>query len=305
MMTSAPTSPNLWLGTKRGYLTDHATQVWVRTTGRKVAWAEHAWLDSPWLNTGHETDPVAGIAQRMRLTTLPATSAGLVERFDGLASETFDPEQVHPEVAAFYECTSAYSMDIWSKWALHFQPFGRMLSWMFSRRLGQLNIPLDPLDTSSGMTSEVVPMRDESGLHRCSLWRRRLVGSDSTVYLGYYSTAVPPGLGVPCVHVAFPLPNGSATVILRPVAKSDGSLELISKGRRFGDPGFYFTLRGDNGIGYARFVRSATERIRVFVDKENTLRAEHNFRWFGARVFELRYKLNRGVDQPATSSSAG
>lgn len=304
-MTKARTSPNLWLGKKRGYLTDHLTQVWVRRTGRKVDWTEHRWLESPWLLTTQEADPVEGIAQRLGLNASPRPGSGLMERLTDLASADFDPGRVHPRIAAFYERTSAFSMDVWSRWSLGFRPFGWTLAWLYSRRLGQLNIPLDPLETSSGMTSEVVPFRDASGAFRCTLWRRRITGSERPVYLGFYSTATPPGIGQPCVHVAFPLPNGSATVLLRPIAHDDGSLELVSHGKHFGDCGFYFTLRGGNGKGHARYVRSATERIRVYVDERNTLRAEHTFKWFGASVFELRYKLVEQDIQRATASSAG
>jgi hypothetical protein len=47
--------------------------------------------------------------------------------------------------------------------------------------------------------------------------------------------------------MAFPLPNGNAILVLRPVVLPDGSLQPDSSERRFGDPGFYFTVHDANG----------------------------------------------------------
>jgi hypothetical protein len=49
------------------------------------------------------------------------------------------------------------------------------------------------------------------------------------------------------VKVAFPLPNGNVVVLLRPEHAPDGALRLVSKGRRFGEPGMYLTVAGRAG----------------------------------------------------------
>jgi hypothetical protein len=55
--------------------------------------------------------------------------------------------------------------------------------------------------------------------------------------------------------VTFPLPNGSANVIMRPASASDGSFTARSSGTRFGDPGFYFFVEaGKEGRGWARYL---------------------------------------------------
>ncbi len=37
----------IWLGTKRGYLSDWLTQQWVRATGRRIEMVELSWLNGP------------------------------------------------------------------------------------------------------------------------------------------------------------------------------------------------------------------------------------------------------------------
>jgi hypothetical protein len=51
--------------------------------------------------------------------------------------------------------------------------------------------------------------------------------------------------------VIFPLPNGRAIVIVRPEIHNDGSLTVVSDGRRFGDPGFYLVVQ-DGPDAWAR-----------------------------------------------------
>jgi hypothetical protein len=64
-----------------------------------------------------------------------------------------------------------------------------------------------------------------------------------------------PGFERPCVKVVFPLPNGNAQVFLKPETSADGSLTVTSSGRRFGDPGFYFTVH-HGGKVWARYLRA-------------------------------------------------
>ena len=85
---------------------------------------------------------------------------------------------------------------------------------MFSRRLQQLNVPLSGLDTSGGMTSEVLQFDDAdaadgAGPPRHTAWFRRLRRSGNVLYAGFYSACSVPGHADPCVKVVFPLPNGT------------------------------------------------------------------------------------------------
>ena len=194
-------------------------------------------------------------------------------------------------MAGFYENTARFEFDVWSEWCGAFRPFGGALAAIFSRRLQQLNVPLSPLDTKLGIKSQVVQLKDAAGTLVYTAWVRDLVSTGRTLYAGAYSTCTVPGYDGPCVKVVFPLPNGSATVIMRPESDADGSLMLRSTGMRFGDPGFYFFVEKEPGHGWARYVRTLKEDIRVYVDPQGIVRADHELRIWGLRFLRLHYRM--------------
>lgn len=296
-----------WMGETRGYLSDWLTQRWVQLTGRRIEPARFHWLDGPTGATRgigpHYYEELAA-AEGARVRPEPA---GLMQRLEALAGPGFDPGRLDPRVVHFYEHTSEYRLDTWSHWCGAFRPFGWLLAAIFSRRLQQLNIPLSPLDGARGLESRVVVLEDaESGAVRHVGWVRELRATRRVAYVGDYSTARVPGHDGPCVRVVFPLPNGNATVILRPEARADGSLLLRSSGRRFGDPGFYFVVRARDGRGWARYVRTMRETIHVYAEGAE-LRTDHRFRVFGLQYLHLHYRLERRAGDAAgpVGGSAG
>jgi hypothetical protein len=156
-----------------------------------------------------------------------------------------------------------------------------------------LNVPLSGLDTSHGMTSEVLPVvRTGSDEIVFTAWVRQLLGTGHVIYAGGYSTCEVPGYAGRCVRVVFPLPNGNAIVIMRPVAQTDGSLSLVSAGDGFGSPGFYFTVHGRHGVVWARYLRSLRETIRVYPADEGA-RADHVLTLWGLTFLQLHYRVRR------------
>ncbi|MDB5306916.1 MAG: hypothetical protein JWO38_1118 [Gemmataceae bacterium] len=285
----------MWLGESRGNSVDWATQKWVQATGRRVDLAEHPWLDGPVGSTrgiGADYFDRWAAAAGLRVTR-HRSGKGLLPSFAALAGGGFDPAAVDPAVGEFYERAADFDPDVWSEWSGLFRPFASLVTALFSRRLGQLNLPLDPLDASWGMTSEVIEVADPaSGQVRANAWVRTLVKTGGIVYVGSYSVAAMPGAAGPCVKTVFPLPNGNAVVILRPHAEPDGSLVLASAGRRFGDPGFYLVVHGPGGVR-ARYVRSFRERIRVYPAGKGVVRADHTMSLWGLQCLHLHYRLRR------------
>ena len=244
----------LWLGEKRGHLSDWITQRWVRLTGRLVDVAEQEWLQGPIGSTRRiGLDYYYDLAREKGLVIRgDGQDRGLLAKFELLEGPGFSPDRVDPRVANFYERTSAFDLDAWSEWCGFFRPFGWLLAFLFSRRLQQLNVPLSPLDTSLGITSEVLQLIDpRTGTTHYTAWIRQLIGTRNVLYAGSYSVTKVPGHQDPCVKVVFPLPNGNAIVIMKPEVHSDGSLSITSSGNGFGDPGFYFTVHGAGGQVWA------------------------------------------------------
>ena len=279
---------------ERGALSDWTTQQWVKLTGRRVSLDEFDWLKGPIAGP-------AGVgptffhdwaAERGLILRDAGPTRGLLGSLDLLAGPTFDPTHIHPAVRAFYEKTSDFELDAWSEWCGAFRPFGRLLAILFSRRLQQLNVPLDSLDTSHGTTSDVLQLLDPAtGQVTLTAWVRQLRRTGNILYAGSYSVCKVPGHADPCVKVVFPLPTGNGLVILRPSIDTDGALTVTSAGRRFGDPGFYFTVHRTGPEIWARYVRVMTEAIRVYPGEASEVRADHTM-WFAGLVFlRLHYRL--------------
>ena len=279
----------------RGALVDRTTQRWVRATGRRVALDEYPWLEGPVGDVDViGTEFFARFADREGLTMVTCgPPRGLVDNFEALAGPACDPSRVDARVAEFYEQASEYEFDVWSEWRGGFRPFGNALAAIFSRRLQQLNVPLSPLDTSRGISTDVVQLVDSRGAVQQTAWVREIVASKRTLYAGSYSLCRVHGFDGPCVKVAFPLPNGSANVIMRPESAPDGSFTVRSSGKTFGDPGFYFFVEADRDRGWARYLKALEEDIRVYVDPGGQLRADHSLRIWGATFLRLHYRMRR------------
>jgi hypothetical protein len=283
-----------WLGPARGRLSDWFTQRWVRLTGRHVSLQSYPWLDGP---TGDPDIIGSNFFNRfasVRGLTVDEQSIprGLLDDFSALRSSTCSIEMVAPEVVQFYERTSEYKLDVWSQWCGGYRPFGSVLAVLFSRRLQQLNVPLSPLDTSLGISNRVLKLRQPDGQPVLTAWVRELLTSRNTLYAGSYGVTEVPGEQGACMRVVFPLPNGSAIVIMRPESHSDGSLTVSSFGGAFGSAGFYFYVRGGPGHGWARYVPTLKESIRVFLGPDRELRADHVLNIFGAPFLRLHYRMH-------------
>lgn len=286
----------IWLGDKRGHLTDWSTQLWVRATGRRVSAAEYPWLDGPIGATDRiGAECFRQLAARQQLTMIDGPgSRGILPDMRCLDGPDFQCASVSGGVRRFYEQTADYELDAWAQWCGAFKPFGWLLAVMFSRRLQQLNVPLSGLDTSRGLTNGVWHLSDPAtGEVRHVVWVRQLAESGTTVYAGSYGPCRIPGWPGACLKVTFPLPNGNAMVIMKPTSGSDGSITLTSSGTAFGDPGFYFTVVRDDGTLSARYVPTMRETIRVYESGAGEARADHALTIWGLVFLRIHYRARR------------
>ncbi|HET8647231.1 MAG TPA: hypothetical protein VFO85_17170 [Vicinamibacteria bacterium] len=263
----------------------------IRLFGRRCPPSGLPWLSGPLGGPRIGEGSYEETARAERLTLVrDARESGLLPSFAALAGPSFDPEQVHPRIRAFYERTHAYRLDTW---ATTYFP-ARLALWALvttiSRKVDQLNFPLDGLDTAHGMTSEIVLLRTPEGAVRYTGWLRKLVRTGAVIYTGYYMTDRPPLCDGPCVKVIFPMPDGNATVLLRPRNDPSGGLVLESKGSGFGDAGFYRVQRSGSGLR-VWYIRTLHESFRLYVDAEEAVRCEHDVRFLGLPVLTLHYRI--------------
>ena len=277
----------------RGALVDRLTQRWVIATGRPIDVAdEERWLAGP---VGRpEGIGEEWIAQHAALVGAPVSEdrdGGLLPDMRALDGPGFRVQDLHPAVVEFYEHTAAWRLDLWSRWSRWAEPGGRVVNAVFARRLRQLSLPIDPLDVAYGMDSRVLTATASDGTHIGTAWQRTLRATGETVFGGFYGVEHPPEAARPCVHVVFPLPNGSVTVLLRPDVTTVGGLLLTSSGGIFGADGAYLVVRPEGARhGWARRA-PLPERFHVFVDDEGQLRCDHQLAFAGAEILRLHYRL--------------
>lgn len=285
---------NMRINKKKGHLQDWITQVWVKLTGRKFNPEKENWLVGPIGDTDIIKDKfIQVLAKQDNLEIMQnQNGAGLLDNFNDLHLSPDEAKLINPKVVDFYEKTSNYNFEIWSEWCGFFKPFGWLLSVIFSKRLQQLNLPLNSLQSAKGIDSNIIKLVDKSNnISKWTIWYRILKSTNDVIYSGVYTTCDLPNIGGRFLKVVFPLPNGNATVIMRKEILKDGSLKLSSDGKIFGDNGFYFTLTNHKGKYWTRFVKSMHEWITVYVDEANVLRADHNLKFYGLSFLNLHYKM--------------
>lgn len=271
--------------------------------GRTHRRADIAWLMGPLGGKMIGDAPYRDVAAAEGLTIeREARAGGLVPSFELLRRAGFDPREVQPLVREFYEHTTGFAMDVWSKAYFPASVALFLLVKTISRQVNQLNFPLSPLDTARGVVSEIISLRRPDGSVRYTGWFRTLAHQQHVLYTGFYMVERAPNDDAPCVKVVFPMPRGNATVVLRPGIEPDGSLILDSSGRRFGDQGFYRVQALDADRVRVWHIKTLRERFHVFVDERGALRCDHTVRFLGLPVLRLHYKMVRASGAAALCS---
>jgi hypothetical protein len=269
----------------------------IRVFGRVIFESSAPWLSGPVGGDYIGDKPYEEVAARENLELVRrAAAGGLIPDFTVLNGSGFRVDQLRTEVRDFYERTATYRMDVWSGTSFPGNVGLWLLVTTISRKVNQLNFPLGALDSAKGMDSEIVLLKNADGAIRYAGWYRRLVDTGRTIYTGFYMTTRVPQCPDPCVKVVFPMPNGNATVILRPVVDRDGSLRLLSEGRRFGDAGFYRLQRIDHARLRVWRIHTLHEEFRIYVDADSVLRCDHSVRFLGLPILHLHYRIERKRD---------
>lgn len=151
-------------------------------------------------------------------------------------------------------------------------------------------MPLRPLDVAAGMDSRVVRVLDDQSSQLGAAWLRTLRSTGRVMYSGWYSTVTLPANTRPSIKVAFPLPNGSVVVFLRPDTGPDGELRLTSPRGQFGGDGAYLVVAGDDDRVWTRRI-PLVEAFRIYTDSEGVLRTDHALDLWRVPALRLHYRL--------------
>ncbi|MCH8904665.1 MAG: hypothetical protein IIA45_12215 [Bacteroidetes bacterium] len=267
-------------------------QGWLNLTGRKVDFTRYPVLKGP--IAGDEEigeEFYHKLAERENLKIKYTTEGGLLLNFHEVIDQIRPfSDKLDPEIPKFYEQTSHYNMEVWSKWSPPISWIAKLLIRLVSVEMKQLNIPLDSLETSYGMDSSVIHLLNGDGDIEYACWLRKSIKSNKVVYAGFYSSFQLGDSPFKHVKVVFPLPKGNVTVILKVEVLEDGSIQLMSLGKRFGQSGYYRLHKNRHGVVKARMI-PIKETIHVFQDQYNVLRTDHYFRWRKMKFLQLHYKI--------------
>ena len=224
--------------------------------------------------------------------TADAADVGIVASLDALAGPELDPARVDPLVREFYEHTTRFALDIVPEWRLWVRPGYLLYRTLVARPLGQANVPMNQRETQRGVRSRIDTITDATGEIAVRGWIRSYAGSGEPIYVGVYTTYRHGDRGY--VSVGFPVPGGSFTATLRPVARPDGGLTLTSDaGPGLDQPGHYLAyVDASDGALTALGVPGFAERLDVHV-AGGRLVAEHAFAVFGLPFLVLHYRIAR------------
>ncbi len=279
---------------KKQNFQDWLTQKWVLLFGRKVAASSAAWLLGPFGEVnGIGRQFIDQLVQKEKLYVDESRDVkGLLRSIKQLNLPAVELMKLDPLVIDFYENTSRYKLQLSVNWNPFFKPFGFLLRLIFSRRIKQLNIPLRATESAAQLKSAVIHLKDQQ-THQVkrTVWFRSNQVTDEVVYAGVYETCHLPSEKT-CIKAIFPLPNGSATVILKPSVGQRGELILDSSGRRFGDSGFYFLLRDASGQFWAKFIRSFRDKL-VVEAQNGQITATQMLSLWHIRVLTFVYQMKK------------
>lgn len=231
---------------------------------------------------------------------------GLVDRLDEYRRSDFDPQALHPSIRAFYERTRDYDLSVTPHWRSGFRLMARIYR-RWAERMGQMCLPLSAQGKNQAIRSAILPLRDEvDGRRKVRAWVRTYE-TGHPVYVAAYASHEERGQTY--MNIAFPLPGGNITSILKLEAipletNSNGfhglSLTSWSQGSLQGDEGVYYATK------WFSLRLPINETIRVWTAgrekdpfalegnkvEDMTLVARHAMWFLGIRFLTLDYTIS-------------
>ena len=273
---------------------DWITQQWVILFGKKIDPEEYEWLLGPFGKTkGIGLKFIEQLAQKEQLLIdEKQINKGLLHSINQLNIPEKELSKLSKDVIDFYENTSNYDFDLNVKWNPFFKIFGILLKILFSNRIQQLNIPMNNTKESKALNSKIIHLTNlKTNELKRTIWLRIFKNSEQIVYSGVYEVCSIPS-GQKCIKAIFPLPNGSATVILTPTVGENGELILNSSGKKIGDSGFYFLLKDSKDNLWTKFIKSFKDQL-IVSSKNKKIKAKQTLTLWGLRVLTFEYEIKK------------
>jgi hypothetical protein len=273
---------------------DWFTQQWVILWGRKINPNEFIWLIGPFGEiNGIGEDFIFQLALKENLLVIRnTTSKGLLQSISNLNLTEIDIKNLSLKVIDFYEKTADYDLKLNVNWNPFFKVFGYLVNRLFSKRINQLNIPIENIKESESILSEIIQLfSNENHELKYTIWLRKFKSTGKVIYSGIYTTCTLPSSKT-CIKAIFPLPKGNATVILKPSVGDKNELILDSSGVKFGDAGFYFLLNDTKGNYWSQYIKSFTDKLIVIEESDNLV-ARQTLKLWNIKVANFEYRMTK------------
>ena len=207
---------------------DWFTQQWVILTGQRINPINENWLSGPFgeLN-GIGEEFINQLAEKENLfIQRNLKSKGLLTSINELNLSDVEIKNLSQKVIDFYEKTSNYELVFDVRWNPFFKLFGYAVNRMFSKRINQLNIPLQN-NNQAKLSSEIIQLIDKiTNEIKYTIWLRKVENTGQVIYSGIYGTCKLPS-NQTCIKAIFPLPKGNATVIMKPSVGKNNELSEV------------------------------------------------------------------------------
>jgi hypothetical protein len=223
---------------------------------------------------------------------------GLIDDLSEFRSAHFLPQELHPAIRTFYEQTEQFSLCVRARWKFGFR-LGARIYKFFSSRIGQLNFPLGDSSHEDLLESRILPIcHAVDGRTRVRAWVRTYKKTGKAMYVAAYATHTRGAQT--CMNIAFPIPGGNITCILRVESMSTENIRLSTfpLPNSIKDEGVYFVNR------FLPIRLPTQETIRVWAagtpgipaslerwSGTATLVARHDVWLFGVRFLTLDYRI--------------
>ena len=147
---------------KKQSFQDRITQQWVILFGNRIDKIKHQWLLGPFGETnGIGLKFIKQLAEKEHLTIDNQTEKrGLINSINELNLSENELGSLSQNVIDFYEDTSNYDLELKVRWNPFFKIFGILLRIIFSKRIEQLNVPIQSIKDPTGLTSEIILLCD-------------------------------------------------------------------------------------------------------------------------------------------------
>lgn len=219
------------------------------------------------------------------------TPAGLMDDFDELRSDDFEPYAVADVIRRFYEHTTDFDLALEVDWSWYFKPIGLLYRELVARRIRTFDFPIGVVKDLENWIELIDLDHDDDPDLRA--WIRVHGNQRHPMWVGAYKVyrSTIEGTQKSFISVAFPTPGGNLTTVLAPHNFRDDGLRLTSRDGRTSEAGIYQIIPRERW--FAMFPAYGLHEVFELLPAHDRqgVKVSHVSRWLGLKMFEMRYDI--------------